>query len=155
VNGRSANLLRQQRFVLSIVIFNFLLIGGCGAPGEPQPPSPPIPSTVNDLAAHQQGNGVQLVFTLPSRTLASEKLTEPPAIEIFRGSLKSNGSPDDKSFKLVYTSQAHWPTPTRRREKFNSPIHFRRKICGPLGLYTPIAFEPALPRKKLPPIPTR
>ena len=103
MNGRSANLLRQQRFVLSIVIFNFLLIGGCGAPGEPQPPSPPIPSTVNDLAAHQQGNGVQLVFTLPSRTLASEKLTEPPAIEIFRGSLKSNGSPDDKSFKLVYT----------------------------------------------------
>jgi hypothetical protein len=103
VNGRSANLPRQQRFVLSIVIFNFLLVGGCGAPGEPQPPSPPIPSTVNDLAAHQQGNGVLLVFTLPSRTVASEKLTEPPAIEIFRGLLKSNGSPDNKSFKLVYT----------------------------------------------------
>jgi hypothetical protein len=103
VNGRSANLPRQLRFVLSIVIFNFLLLGGCGAPGEPQPPSPPIPSTVNDLAAHQQGNGVQLVFTLPSRTVAGEKLTEPPAIEIFRGSLKSNGSPDSKSFKLVYT----------------------------------------------------
>jgi hypothetical protein len=103
VNGRSANLPRQQRFVLSIVIFSFSLLGGCGAPGEPQPPSPPIPSTVNDLAAHQQGNGVQLVFTLPSRTVAGEKLTEPPAIEIFRGSLKSNGSPDSKSFKLVYT----------------------------------------------------
>jgi len=103
VNGRSANLPRQQRFVLPIVIFGFLLLGGCGAPGEPQPPSPPIPSTVNDLAAHQQGNGVQLVFTLPSRTVAGEKLAEPPAIEIFRGSLKSNGSPDNKSFKLVYT----------------------------------------------------
>jgi hypothetical protein len=103
VNGRSANLPRQQRFVLSIVIFNFLLVGGCGAPGEPQPPAPPIPSTVNDLAAHQQGNGVLLVFTLPSRTVANEKLTEPPAIEIFRGLLKSNGSPDNKSFKLVYT----------------------------------------------------
>lgn len=103
MNGRSANLPRQQRFVLSIVIFGFLLLGGCGAPGEPQPPSPPVPSTVNDLAAHQQGNGVQLVFTLPSRTVAGEKLAEPPAIEIFRGSLKSNGSPDNKSFKLVYT----------------------------------------------------
>lgn len=103
MNGRSANLPRQQRFVLSIVIFNFLLVGGCGAPGEPQPPAPPIPSTVNDLAAHQQGNGVLLVFTLPSRTVANEKLTEPPAIEIFRGLLKSNGSPDNKSFKLVYT----------------------------------------------------
>ena len=103
MNGRSANLPRQQRFVLSIVIFSFLLLGGCGAPGEPQPPSPPIPSTVNDLAAHQQGNGVQLVFSLPNRTVAGEKLAEPPAIEIFRGSLKSNGSPDSKSFKLVYT----------------------------------------------------
>ena len=103
MNGRSANLPRQQRFALSIVIFSFLLLGGCGAPGEPQPPSPPVPSTVNDLAAHQQGNGVQLVFTLPSRTVAGEKLAEPPAIEIFRGSLKSNGSPDNKSFKLVYT----------------------------------------------------
>jgi hypothetical protein len=103
VNGRSANLLRQQRYVLSVVVFSFLLPGGCGAPGEPQPPSPPIPSTVNDLAAHQQGNGVQLVFTLPSRTVAGEKLAEPPAIEIFRGSLKSNSSPDNKSFKLVYT----------------------------------------------------
>lgn len=103
MNGRSANLPRQQRFVLSIVIFSLLPLGGCGAPGEPQPPSPPVPSTVNDLAAHQQGNGVQLVFTLPSRTVAGEKLAEPPAIEIFRGSLKSNGSPDSKSFKLVYT----------------------------------------------------
>jgi len=103
VNGRSAHLPRQQRLVLSVVIFSFLLLGGCGAPGEPQPPSPPIPAAINDLAAHQQGNGVQLMFTLPSRTVAGEKLAEPPAIEIFRGSLKSNGSPDNKSFKLVYT----------------------------------------------------
>jgi hypothetical protein len=103
VNGRSANLPRQQRSVLSIVILSFLVLGGCGAPGEPQPPSPPIPSPINDLAAHQQGNGVQLVFTLPSHTVAGERLSSPPATEIFRGSLKSNGSPDGKSFKLVYT----------------------------------------------------
>jgi hypothetical protein len=103
VNGRSANLPRQQRSVLSIVILSFLVLGGCGAPGEPQPPSPPIPSPINDLAAHQQGNGVQLVFTLPSHTVAGERLSSPPAAEIFRGSLKSNGSPDGKSFKLVYT----------------------------------------------------
>jgi hypothetical protein len=103
VNGRSANLPRQQRSVLSIVILSFLVLGGCGAPGEPQPPSPPIPSPINDLAAHQQGNGVQLVFTFPSHTVAGERLSSPPATEIFRGSLKSNGSPDGKSFKLVYT----------------------------------------------------
>jgi len=103
VNGRSANLPRRQRFFPYFVILSFLLLGGCGAPGEPQPPSPPIPSAINDLAAHQLGNGVQLVFTLPSHTVAGERLLSPPAIEIFRGSLKSNGSPDGKSFKLVYT----------------------------------------------------
>ncbi len=103
MNGRSANLPRQLRFDFSFLILGFLLLGGCGAPGEPQPPSPPIPSAVNDLAAHQQGNGVQLVFTLPGHTVGGDRLAEPPAIEIFRGSLKSNGSPDNKSFKLVYT----------------------------------------------------
>ena len=103
MNGRSANLPRRQRFFPYFVILSFLLLGGCGAPGEPQPPSPPIPSAINDLAAHQLGNGVQLVFTLPSHTVAGEKLSSPPAIEIFRGSLKSNGSPGSKSFKLVYT----------------------------------------------------
>jgi len=103
VNGRSANLPRQLRFDFSFVILGFLLLGGCGAPGEPQPPSPPIPSAVNDLAAHQQGNGVQLVFTLPGHTVGGDRLAEPPAIEIFRGPLKSNGSLDNKSFKLVYT----------------------------------------------------
>jgi len=86
-----------------MVILSFLLLDGCGAPGEPQPPSPPIPSPINDLAAHQQGNGVQLVFTLPSHSVAGDRLSSPPAIEIFRGLLKSNGSPDNKSFKLVYT----------------------------------------------------
>jgi fibronectin type 3 domain-containing protein len=99
VNGRSA----KQRFLFCVVILNFLLLGGCGAPGEPQPPSPPIPSPINDLAAHQQGNGVQLVFTLPGHTVAGDRLSSPPAIEIFRGALKPNGSPDSKSFKLVYT----------------------------------------------------
>jgi len=76
---------------------------GCGAPGEPQPPSPPIPAAIADLTAHQQGNGVQLVFTLPGRTTNGERLAEPPATEIFRGALKSDGKPDNKSFHLVYT----------------------------------------------------
>jgi len=103
VNGRSANLSRPLRFDPSFVMLGLLLLGGCGAPGEPQPPSPPIPTAVNDLAAHQQGNGVQLVFTLPSHTVAGDRLSESPAIEIFRGSLKANGSPDSKTFRLVYT----------------------------------------------------
>src|SRR5260370_14502443 len=103
VNGRSANLHRQLLFDFSFVILGFLLLGGCGAPGEPQPPSPPIPSAVNDLAAHQQGNGVQLVFTLPGHTVGGDRLAEPPAIESLRGPLKSNRSLGNKSFKLDYT----------------------------------------------------
>jgi hypothetical protein len=103
VNGRSANLPRRQRFGLSLVVLGFLLPDGCGAPGEPQPPSPPIPSPINDLAGHQQGDGVQLVFTLPGHTVAGDRLSSPPTIEVFRGALKPNGSSDNKSFKLVYT----------------------------------------------------
>ncbi len=103
MNGRSANFSRSQRAALPIAILGCVLLAGCGAPGEPTAPSPPVPTPISDLAAHQQGSGVQLVFTPPARTVAGDRLGERPAIEIFRGSLKSNGSPDDKSFKLVYT----------------------------------------------------
>jgi hypothetical protein len=103
VNGRRTILHCKQRFDFRILVLFFLTLCGCGAPGEPQPPSPPIPAPITDLAAHQQGNGVRLVFTLPSRTTSGERLAERPAMEIFRGSLRPNGSPDNKSFKLVYT----------------------------------------------------
>lgn len=83
-------------------IFFFPFLNGCGAPGDPQPPSPPVPVAVTDLAAHQQGNGVQLTFTLPARTVNGDRLQAPPAIEIFRGRVKLNGAPDNKTFKLVY-----------------------------------------------------
>jgi hypothetical protein len=93
-------------FAAASFVFLFVLscvTSGCGAPGEPQPPSPPIPAPISDLAAHQQGNGVRLVFTLPGRTTGGDRLAEPPATEIFRGSLTPEGKPDNKSFRLVYT----------------------------------------------------
>ncbi|HSC45648.1 MAG TPA: hypothetical protein VLC94_07440 [Candidatus Acidoferrum sp.] len=89
--------------VLTIFIVGSLFIAGCGAPGEPQPPTPPIPAPITDLTAQQQGNGVKLVFTLPGRATSGERLTEPPATEIFRGSVKADGKPDNKSFHQVYT----------------------------------------------------
>ena len=103
MNGRRTILHCKQRFDFRILMLFFFTLSGCGAPGEPQPPSPPIPAPITDLTAHQHGNGVQLVFTLPSRTISGQRLAEPPAMEIFRGSLKPSGSPDNKSFKLVYT----------------------------------------------------
>ena len=103
MNGRSANFSHRQSSLLAIAAFALFLSGGCGAPGEPQPPSPPVPAPISDLTARQQGSGVQLVFTMPGRTVAGDRLREPPGVEIYRGSLKPNGSPDNKSFKLVYT----------------------------------------------------
>ena len=80
-----------------------LLIAGCGAPGEPTPPTPPVPVAVADLTAHQAGDGVQLIFTLPAKTVTNERLASPPAIEIVRGAPKPDGSPDTRSFRVVYT----------------------------------------------------
>lgn len=80
-----------------------LLAGGCGAPGEPVPPSPLVPVAISDVAARQAGDGVELAFSLPPRSVSGERLTAPPAIEIVRGSLKANGAVDPQSFRVVYT----------------------------------------------------
>jgi hypothetical protein len=86
-------------------VFYFLLfclfLTGCGAPGEPTPPSAQIPAAVADLKAQQAGESVELRFTLPAKTVAGERLAETPAVEILRGALKPNGSPDPKSFRVV------------------------------------------------------
>lgn len=95
--------IRISRFAISAALLFLLLVAGCGAPGEPTPPSPPIPVAVADLGAQQAGDAVQLIFTLPTRTLAGEHLAEAPAIEILRGTLKPDGSPDIKSFRTVET----------------------------------------------------
>ncbi len=91
---------------LSIFYFFFsilLFVAGCGAPGEPVPPSPPVPLAIADLSARQAGDGVQLTFTLPTKSIGGEKLAAPPAVEILRGALKTDGSTDSKSFRVVYT----------------------------------------------------
>lgn len=80
-----------------------LCVGGCGAPGEPVPPSPPIPAAITDLTAHQAGDGALLEFTMPGKTIAGEKLTAAPTMEILRGSLGADGSADAKSFRVVDT----------------------------------------------------
>jgi Fibronectin type III domain len=78
------------------------LLGGCGAPGEPTPPSPPIPAAIVDLTARQSGDGALLSFTLPGKTITGKRLTETPACEIFRGTVRTDGSADAKSFHMVY-----------------------------------------------------
>jgi hypothetical protein len=87
------------------IVFYCLAIfcAGCGSPGEPTPPSPPIPATITDLAARQYGDAVQLIFSLPSKTVNGVRLTEAPTCEIYRGEYKSDGTLDGKSFHMVYT----------------------------------------------------
>src|SRR4029077_10754034 len=95
---------RAQGSIIFYFLFSvFLLSIGCGAPGEPIPPSPPVPAAIRDLAGHQAGDGVELSFTLPSRSISGEKLAVTPAVEIVRGAVKADGSADAKSFRVVYT----------------------------------------------------
>src|SRR5437763_2796476 len=98
-----SRLVLRVSFAIPILIAALVLVAGCGAPGEPVAPSPSIPVAVTDLAAVQSGAGVQLTFTLPVKTIAGERLADAPAIEILRGTPKSNGSPDAKSLRIVYT----------------------------------------------------
>jgi fibronectin type 3 domain-containing protein len=98
ITKRPAQILAVPYFLLSIL----RLTAGCGAPGEPTPPSPPVPAPITDLSAHQLGDGVQLSFTIPSNTIAGARLTAAPAVEILRGALKPDGSPDSKLFRVDY-----------------------------------------------------
>ena len=101
--------LRIANFDCRISLFGPLLVGlllflaGCGAPGEPVAPSPPVPTAITDLVSHQAGDGVQLTFTMPSKTVRGERLTEAAAVEVLRGAAKPDGSPDTKSFRVVDT----------------------------------------------------
>src|SRR5258708_29995204 len=102
--GTALHITERPAQFFSIFLFSIcVLSAGCGPPGEPVPPSPPVPVAIKDLAAHQAGDGVQLSFTLPTHSISGEKLAAPPAVEILRGSVKSDGSTDTRSFRVVYT----------------------------------------------------
>src|SRR5467141_2097863 len=107
--GTGIHIARRPAQIFALFHFPFsilLLTAGCGAPGDPVPPSPPVPAAIKDLTAHQAGDGVQLSFTLPSNSISGEKLLAPPAVEILRGTVRSDGSADAKSFRVVYTIPA-------------------------------------------------
>jgi hypothetical protein len=100
---RCKKAVRLARCAFRAAALTALFVSGCGAPGEPTPPAPAVPVAVTDLAAHQAGDGVQLIFTLPSKTITGDRLASPPAVEIVRGMPKPDGSADAKSLRVVYT----------------------------------------------------
>jgi hypothetical protein len=104
--GARPNTPRWPLFSLTIsaLLFSYILFAeGCGAPGEPVPPVPPTPVAITDLTASQAGDAVQLSFTMPNKSTLGEKLKEVPAFEVLRGSLKPDGTADEKSFRVVDT----------------------------------------------------
>lgn len=115
----------------AILFFPFFQIG-CAAPGDPTPPSPPIPNQVTDLKAHQLGDAVLLTFTLPSKSTLGERLTATPTLEVWRGSLFPDGTPNPHSFHLVDTvpgpilstfvqdGQVSYPAPLQPEELRNN-----------------------------------
>jgi hypothetical protein len=99
-----ANSYRSRFFRIFYFPFSiFLFVAGCGAPGEPVAPSPPVAVAVADLTAQQKGDGVEVVFTLPAKTISGDRLAATPAIEIARGSVKADGTAESRSFRVVYT----------------------------------------------------
>jgi hypothetical protein len=91
--------------ILGIICISFVLLGmtGCGAPQEPLPPTPPVAVAISDLTARQAGDGVQLTFTMPGRSITGDRLLSTPAFEVLRGTTKPDGSPDLKSLRVVDT----------------------------------------------------
>jgi hypothetical protein len=65
-------------------VFCLLMLAACGAPGEPKAPRPPVPTAITDLAVHQQGDGVVLTFTVPTKTVEGARLKSRPDVEIYR-----------------------------------------------------------------------
>jgi fibronectin type 3 domain-containing protein len=49
------------------------------------------------------GDGALLTFTLPGKSITNQRLAQTPTCDIFRGALKSDGAPDQKSWRMVYT----------------------------------------------------
>ena len=107
-NRKGAPAEKTRHSLQSLNLFSFLFslfyfLAGCGAPGEPRAPSPQVPAAIADLSARQDGDGVQLSFSPPSKSISGESLASAPAVEILRGSLKPDGSADSRSFRVVDT----------------------------------------------------
>jgi hypothetical protein len=101
-----------------------LVFAGCGAPGEPTPPSPQIPVAITDLTAQQAGDAVELTFTPPGKSTLGERLKEPPTLEILKGGLKPDGSPDSQSFRVVDTIPGALVSTYQQKNKvvFEDPV---------------------------------
>src|SRR5260370_30456504 len=149
----SISLRARSRQVLPIFIYVFsicVVSAGCGAPGDPIPPTPPVPAAVTDLIAYQAGDGVQLIFTPPTNSISGEKLATVPAVEILRGTVMPDGTPDAKSFRVVDTIPGAVVDNYRAegRVRFNDPIppdKIKTHAGGPVSYIVQTRASPKRP----------
>jgi hypothetical protein len=62
-----------------------------------------VPQAIADLTAKQAGDGVLLTFTMPTKSTLGERLQQVPTLEVLRGTLRADATPDPKSFRVVDT----------------------------------------------------
>ena len=107
------------RLLCGCVVVAALLLGGCGAPGEPVPPRPEIPAPIVDLAVHQEGASVALMFSLSNqRTTEDQPFPRTPDIEIYRDVEPAVG-PLTQPDELMYT------IPGTLMDTYGTQNHFR------------------------------
>jgi hypothetical protein len=80
---------RRQLSCLAFVVC--VLLAGCGSIGEPLYPALRIPSRVNDLALVEQGDNLDITFTIPPVTTEGLPLKEIGAVDLRVGPSSSNG----------------------------------------------------------------
>jgi predicted small lipoprotein YifL len=67
-----------------IVLLAIIVLGGCGRKTLPIPPQDAVPTPITDLTANQDGNKIDLSWTIPTRTTAGSTLPQIESFQIFR-----------------------------------------------------------------------
>ncbi|MFW8599932.1 fibronectin type III domain-containing protein [Desulfobacterota bacterium M19] len=78
--------MKLNRFPIIALLFITagLALSGCGRKTMPIPPQDAVPTPITDLTARQDGNKIDLNWTIPTRTTAGSTLPQIESFQIFR-----------------------------------------------------------------------